>query len=207
MSSTIPLPPRQQLYNRYCSNKHTPGGVLLVTPRARAVGETQPPRHSRPKPPALPPRPPSFAVDCRPYRHHREMAAAQAIAMACAAATATIFKSRSRATATIFKRRWTILAARKNGVPFFLRHFFRTNEVCCWFLRIQGGAAPRGCKHQSCALFLKIRSRPALKGVALKHAQRPLRSRGPLGCILVVAAQVPHHVAGVDRPLGPGTWR
>jgi hypothetical protein len=24
MSSTIPLPPREQLYNRYCSNKHTP---------------------------------------------------------------------------------------------------------------------------------------------------------------------------------------
>ena len=23
MSSTIPLPPREQLYNRYCSNKHT----------------------------------------------------------------------------------------------------------------------------------------------------------------------------------------
>jgi hypothetical protein len=25
MSSTFPLPPREQLYNRYCSNKHTPG--------------------------------------------------------------------------------------------------------------------------------------------------------------------------------------
>jgi hypothetical protein len=24
LSSTIPLPPREQLYNRYCSNKHTP---------------------------------------------------------------------------------------------------------------------------------------------------------------------------------------
>jgi len=23
MSSTIPLPPREQLYNRYCNNKHT----------------------------------------------------------------------------------------------------------------------------------------------------------------------------------------
>jgi hypothetical protein len=34
MSSTIPLPPREQLYNRYCSNKHTPFRVGRAPARA-----------------------------------------------------------------------------------------------------------------------------------------------------------------------------
>jgi hypothetical protein len=33
MSSTIPLPPREQLYNRYCSNKHSHTSVTVINLR------------------------------------------------------------------------------------------------------------------------------------------------------------------------------
>ena len=45
MSSTIPLPPREQLYNRYCSNKHrvTGAGQLMLATR-ESLAQRNPPQ-------------------------------------------------------------------------------------------------------------------------------------------------------------------